>query len=258
MRRRVGVLLGVVLSLSFIGSEPALAALGDDNPPSIDVIVETPGGSGGGRPETAEDGGAGSSGGDGGGAEAGEAVGAVPVVGGCATVPVGAVCGGDGAEEPAAPAAPAFDPVVLAQAALDSAPIALPEPHTSPDGVPQMTGLATWFWLEPGSWEPVSARAELPGIWAEVTATPTRATWTPGDGSAAVVCTGPGRPHPGSAGATTDCGHTYVDVGSYTLVVEVTYTVTWTSSTGASAALDPITVGAELPVTVEQRQAVID
>ena len=118
--------------------------------------------------------------------------------------------------------------------------------------------MATWFWLGPGSWAPISARAELPGIWAEVTATPTHATWTPGDGSAAVTCDGPGRPHPGSAGATTDCGHTYLDVGSHTLGVEVTYAVSWTSSTGASAAFDPITVGAELSVTVEQRQVVID
>ncbi|HEX7131110.1 MAG TPA: hypothetical protein VF228_00960 [Iamia sp.] len=150
------------------------------------------------------------------------------------------------------------DPVVLAQAALDSATIALPEPHTSPDGVAQLTGMTTWFWLDPASWAPVSARAEVPGIWAEVTATPTTATWTPGDGGAAVTCAGPGRVHPGTAGARTDCGHTYVEVGSYPLTVDVTYEVAWTSSTGAGAALDPIVVSAELMVTVEQRQAVID
>lgn len=157
-----------------------------------------------------------------------------------------------------APAAPAVDPAVLAQAALDSAAIALPEPHTSPDGVPQLTGLETWFWLDPDSWAPISARAELPGIWAEVTATPTEATWTPGDGGTPVTCAGPGREHPGTEGAETDCGHTYIDVGHHTLTVAVTYAVEWTSSTGAGATLDPIVVTAELPIDVEQRQAVTD
>jgi hypothetical protein len=156
------------------------------------------------------------------------------------------------------PAAPVVDPAVLAQEALDSATIAVPQPHTSPDGVPQVTGMETWFWIDPAAWAPVSARAELPGVWAEVTATPTSASWTAGDGGAAVTCAGPGRAHPGTAGATTDCGHTYTDIGSFTLSVDVTYEVAWTSSTGAGAVLDPIVVGNELPIRVEQRQAVID
>jgi hypothetical protein len=160
--------------------------------------------------------------------------------------------------QPGEPAAPVIDPAVAAQVALDSATIPLPAPHTSPDGVPQMTGMQTWFWLDPATWVPVTARAELPGVWAEVTATPTSATWTPGDGGAPVTCAGPGRAHPGGSGATTDCGHTYLDVGAYTLTVAVTYSVTWTSSTGAGGSYDPITVTSELPVTVEQRQVVID
>jgi len=156
------------------------------------------------------------------------------------------------------PALPAAVPEALAEMALDSATIALPQPHTSPDGVPQMTGLMTWFWIDPTAWVPISARAELPGVWAEVTATPTSATWTPGDGGAAVTCDGPGRAHPGTSGATTDCGHTYVDIGSYTLTVDVTYQVAWDSSTGAGGELDPIVVSGEVPIRVEQRQAVID
>ncbi|HMJ76444.1 MAG TPA: hypothetical protein VK507_10755 [Iamia sp.] len=160
--------------------------------------------------------------------------------------------------QPGDPALPAVVPETLAQMALDSATIALPRPHTSPDGVPQMTGLMTWFWIDPAAWAPISARAEVPGVWAEVTATPTRATWTPGDGGAAVTCDGPGRAHPGTAGATTDCGHTYVDIGSYPLTVDVTYEVSWDSSTGAGGVLDPIVVSGEVPITVEQRQAVID
>jgi hypothetical protein len=116
----------------------------------------------------------------------------------------------------------------------------------------------TWFWIDPAAWAPVSARAELPGVWAEVTATPTTAVWTPGDGGVAITCAGPGRAHPGTTGATTDCGHAYVEVGSYTLAVEVTYEVTWDSSTGIGGVLEPVVVSATQPVTVEQRQAVID
>lgn len=160
---------------------------------------------------------------------------------------------------PGAPAAPVIDPAVLAQQARETVALPLPRPHTSPpeDGF-QLVGLETWLWLDADRWHPVTARAELPGIWAEVTATPTRATWTPGDGGAAVVCDGPGARHPGTAGSETDCGHTYLDLGTFTLAVEVTFTVTWRASNGTSGAQAPITVGAELPVRVEQRQAVID
>lgn len=257
MPRRVTLIRTLVLSLValLLWGRPTVAADGSSSdpsaPPSIGVGVTLP----------AEGGGQGESGGGGGGSEeAGEPEGSAG-----AEEEVPFTCEEDVLQifcpegEPAEPdAVPVVDPVVVAQMALDSAEIALPAPHTSPDGVPQMTGLMTWFWIEPDAWAPVTARAELPGVWAEVTATPTTATWTPGDGGAAVGCAGPGAPHPGTAGARTDCGHTYVDVGAYTLTVEVTYEVAWTSSTGAGGALDPIVVSADLPVTVEQRQAVID
>src|SRR6201999_1256503 len=110
-----------------------------------------------------------------------------------------------------------------AQLALDSADIVLPEPHNLPDGVPQLTGMPTWFWLDPASWGPVTARAELPGVWAEVTATPTTSVWTPGDGGAPVTCTGPGRAHPGGDTIETDCGHTYTEIGSDTLTAQGTH-----------------------------------
>jgi hypothetical protein len=232
---------------------PAGGADGSINtPPTIDVGVVAPGEAGGAGPEEG-----------GGDAETAPAEGVFDEAEVSAllldTVICTALAGLQRCEDETPEAAvPAVDPRVLAQAALDTAAIPQPEPHTSPDGVAQITGMQTWFWLPAEAWVPVTARAELPGIWAEVTATPTHATWTSGDGAAAVTCDGPGRPHPGSAGATTDCGHTYTDVGSYPLAVEVTYAVSWTSSTGTSAGLEPITVAGEVPVTVEQRQAVID
>lgn len=149
---------------------------------------------------------------------------------------------------------PAID---VAQLALDSVDFTIPTPHTSPPGR-QITGLTTWFWLDPGQWQPTTAHAEIPGLWASVTVTPTTARWTPGDGAAAVTCEGPGRPHPGTDGARTGCGHTYTNHGDYTLTIDVTYTVTWTSSTGAGGTLDPVTLTTSTPIHVEQRQAVTD
>jgi hypothetical protein len=153
-------------------------------------------------------------------------------------------------------AEPALPPAItVAQLALDSAEFSIPAPQLSPPDR-QITGLRTWFWMDPGEWQPTTAHAEIPGLWASVTVTPTTARWTPGDGGATVTCGGPGRPHPGTEGARTDCGHVYTDAGDYALTVEVTYAVSWTSSTGEGGTLDPVTLTAGLDVHVEQRQAV--
>jgi len=154
-------------------------------------------------------------------------------------------------DDPAAP----VDPVVVAQMALDRVTFSIPEPRTSPEGH-QLTGLATWFWLDPDQWLSHTARAELPGVWAEVTASPVSVAWDPGDGSAPVVCDGPGRP--ATSGGEPDCAHVYTVVGDYTLTVRVTYAVTWRSSTGASGTLDAIVLASTAPVEVQQRQAVTD
>ena len=283
---RILSVAGAVLALAALAPLPAAAADGSYNPPpSVGTEVEAPGSAGGGgqwiggagsRPADGEGDGAGegaSRGGGGGGRPAGpprhpglsyeqcvsllefsadrEAC-QMPVPG-APPAPPG---------QPPAPGAPpvyVIDPATLAQEARESVELPLPQPHTSPpeDGF-QLVGLETWFWLDRSAWHPVTARAELPGIWAEVTATPTRATWAPGDGRASVACDGPGAPHPGRGGAATDCGHTYLDVGTFTIAVEVTFAVTWRASNGASGTQDPITVSAELPITVEQRQVVID
>lgn len=162
---------------------------------------------------------------------------------------------------PAGPAlpAPVIDLATIAQAVRNEVPVPLPTPHTSPPEAGfQLTGLQTWFWLDADEWEPTSVRAEIPGVWVEVTATPTTATWEPGDGTPAVTCTGPSRPHPGTAGAATECGHTYLAVGDFTLTVSVEFAVTWEASTGEGGTLDPITLTTQLPINVQQRQVVID
>lgn len=165
--------------------------------------------------------------------------------------PLGVVAGGPSG----APAPVAGE--VLAAHVRDLVTITVPRPRTSPDGAPQLAGLTTWFWLDPDEWRTATARAELPGLWAEVTATPVRSVWTPGDGSPAVTCDGPGRRHPGTSGATTTCGHPYTVAGDYTLRVAVTYAVTWRSSAGETGTQAPIVLTTTIPITVEQRQAVV-
>lgn len=167
-------------------------------------------------------------------------------------------CSNQPAVRPGDPAEP--EPLaasVVAEFARDLVDITVPTPHTSPDGAAQITGLPTWFWLDARAWRSETARAELPGIWSEVTATPVRATWTPGDGGPPVTCEGPGRPHPGTSGATSGCSHAYTVVGTYTLQVAVTYEVTWRSSTGETGVQSPIVLASELPITVDQRQVVV-
>lgn len=159
---------------------------------------------------------------------------------------------------PAGPATPPVDPGAVARQIREEVPVEVPAPHTSPpaDGF-QLTGLRTWFWLDRERWVPASVRADVAGVWIEVTATPTSATWDPGDGGAAVTCAGPARPYAGE-GSTTTCGHTYTETGHLEVGLSVSYAVTWRASTGASGTLDPLVLTASLPLEVEQRQAVID
>lgn len=251
MRSRVNralVLVGVAALIPVGWSSPVGAGGGTGEFGSIDVEVESEGSE--------------SAGGGGGGEGTGTSTGATPSGGeaplenwACSPLPDAAIpC------DPDDPAGPVIPPAALvAQVALDQVTFTVPRPHLSPaESAHQITGLRTWFWLDPDEWVAATARAELPGIWAEVTAAPVRAVWTPGDGSPAVTCAGPGRPHPGTSGATTDCGHTYTDVGTFTLRVAVTYEVTWTSSTGETGVEDPIVLTTDLSVPVEQRQAVTD
>lgn len=213
---------------------------------TIGAEVGAPGAGGSGSGASGS-GGGGSEGGGGGGGSQGP-------VDPCPPLPTGAdsACK---APEPGEPALPSAE--VLAAHARELVVVVVPSPHTSPEGAPQLAGKRTWFWIHPDDWRPVTARAELPGLWAEVTATPTRAVWTPGDGSPAVTCDGPGRPHPGTAGATTTCGHPYTVEGTYTLRLAVTYTVTWTSSDGQSGTQDPFVLTTTQPITVDERQVVV-
>ncbi|MHB8294301.1 MAG: hypothetical protein ACYDH5_06655 [Acidimicrobiales bacterium] len=130
------------------------------------------------------------------------------------------------------------NPTVLVSRAQRSIRVPSPGPiGLSPGGsgwtVPQF---ATWLWVDPAAWRPVTARASAAGVSAVVTATPSRVRWDMGDGSV-TTCAGPGTPYdparPASA-QSSSCTWTYRHhTGAMTVSATITWTVTWTVS-GAS------------------------
>jgi hypothetical protein len=167
---------------------------------------------------------------------------------------------------PGNPANPGPDLAALARQAYDEVPLAFPVPVTSPGiDVDQITGLPTWLWLEPGSWAELSARAEIPGFWVEVTAHPERVVWDMGDGET-VTCDGPGTPYDSAIdddAQSTDCSHVYQHTsveesgGQYRARVTIEWSVDWESSTGAGAALPDASRTTTFALTVSERQAVV-
>jgi hypothetical protein len=175
------------------------------------------------------------------------------------------------ATTPAGPAA--VDPAVLAQQALNT--VVLPSPTagrypagTLADGRPYtVVNAHTWYWTNPGDYQATSARADAGGVWAEVTVTPTALTFSPGDGSAAVSCAGPGTPWQPTAGvwspSPTGCDYRYPGSsvgepdGKVTAVYGIQWSITWTSSTGATGTLPQITTSSTAEFAVVEAQTVV-
>ncbi|MBL7491915.1 hypothetical protein I6A60_20295 [Frankia sp. AgB1.9] len=114
--------------------------------------------------------------------------------------------------------------------------LALPVPQIAMNPVAeQIVGVATWLWIEPGAWAPVSATATAGGVAVSAMARPTSVTWAMGDG-AVITCTGPGTPYTPDRdphSASPDCGHTYhhrsLDEfgGTFPVTVTIRWDVTW-------------------------------
>lgn len=159
--------------------------------------------------------------------------------------------------------APLIDPSVLAQQAVDALRLPAPRIAASPEGA-QFVGLATWLWLEDGSWEAQDARASVPGLTVTATAVPLEATWEMGEGTR-VLCEGPGTQWDPTKHAPEDeseCGHTYsrtsagaVD-GVFTVEVTVQWAVSW-SGGGESGTEPGMTTTASTSWPVAQSQAVV-
>ena len=153
------------------------------------------------------------------------------------------VCTGPGAVDPmlpiwvsdaqTVPTAP-LAPAALAEQAEKELGLPSPAIETAPpNGSPQLVGVATWLWIDPGAWQTLTASATAGPVTATATAVPTKVVWDMGDGDT-VTCDGPGTPYSSSdPDATTDCSYTWPDPGSYTVTATVYWSVTWTA-TGAA------------------------
>jgi len=159
---------------------------------------------------------------------------------------------------------PAVAPEVLAQEAYRQLPLPQPQIEVNPvAGREQFVNLPTWLWVSPTTWGIRSATASVPGLSATATATPITVTWTMGDGGQ-VVCHGSGTPYSprySARSASPDCGYVYrhssarATGGMFTVTAVTTWQVTWTSTSGATGALPPITRTSQISVRVAEAQA---
>jgi hypothetical protein len=161
------------------------------------------------------------------------------------------------------PVVPVVAPDTLARQAWKQLPLVFPRVATSPAmGQPQYVRLPTWMWVDPASWVPQSATAEVPGLSATVTATPQRVVWKLGDGST-VTC-GAGTPYNASRPASsqsTDCSHTFSDASSTTAdgrfhaTATMWWSVSWTATDGSTGTLPDAFRSTQFDLQVNEIQA---
>jgi hypothetical protein len=157
----------------------------------------------------------------------------------------------------------------LAQQALATLRVPRPRVYRSPNEVTaDRAGLPstwvngwTWYWTSKASWRQVSKTASLGAVWARVTLTPTVLILTPGDGGAAVTCSGPGRAWTPAAGGSAPghdgCGYVYRSVSTaLTSTLSIRWQVSWTGSGGAFGDLPAMTTRTSSRFAVAQIQAV--
>ena len=170
------------------------------------------------------------------------------------------------------PPPPPPDPAVLAQQAYGELSPPKPEAQRSPDaansdpdngGLPYTwVGLNTWVWVN--NWQPLQRTVDLRGVSATVTATPVSLSFDPGNGDASVSCPGPGRPWTEADGnkAPTNggCAYMYRSVtpeGPLTATTGITWSVAWTSNTGAAGTFPALSTATTSSFLVEQIQVVV-
>jgi hypothetical protein len=152
---------------------------------------------------------------------------------------------------------------LLAQEAIRHLNLPAPQIQLSPSlPAPQVVYVPTWLWIEPGAYTARSATASLAGLSVTAVGTPTKVTWSTGDG-ASVTCARGTAWTAGTdpAAASPDCGHTYTQAsrgepgGDYTVRATITWRVTW-SGGGASGVEPALTSTSSVQVRVLESAAV--
>jgi len=179
------------------------------------------------------------------------------------------VCAGPGVIDPMPPiwvtgAQPAaaviqVNPVVVAEQAVQRLPLTSPTIEMAPPpGSPQLVGVATWMWVNPGAWQTLSASASAGTVTTTATATPSKVVWDMGDGDT-VTCDGPGTPYSAAApNATTNCSYTWGQAGTYQVTVTLYWSVTWNATGAPGGGNLGLQAGpaAQVSVTVTESQAI--
>jgi hypothetical protein len=170
-------------------------------------------------------------------------------------------------------------PAETAELALSQIVVPSPGIRTAPAlELTGLVGIATWLWVEPSTWRPLSASASAGGLTVTATVTPTSVTWEMGEGRGTepVVCDGPGTPYRldvADALQRTDCSYTFQwastdhrrgsddgladDDDLYHASATVTWSVRWAASNGESGALASITSTTSFDLRVGEVQAVV-
>jgi hypothetical protein len=159
------------------------------------------------------------------------------------------------------------DIFALRAEALAGISVPKPAPGSNPPfGQPGTFGIVripTWFWVDPATWVPLSSSASAAGFVVTVTATPVRAEWDPGDGTAPLICAGPGVAWaPGMAESATDCAHSYTSSSAdqpgadYPVQVTTTWEFTWTLNGADQGAFGTTTAATAFNFQVGEIQAI--
>ncbi len=141
--------------------------------------------------------------------------------------------------------------------------------RTAPSIDDMVVTVGTWFWVPRSLWKPVSVTAWVATAAGPVsvttTARPNVLVYSPGDGNAAVRCTGPGRPWNPRLGdsVVSPCMYTYASAshtrrsGTYPARASIVWNVSWRSNIGIGGPLPSITTGMPLTVRVNEVQALV-
>ncbi len=196
--------------------------------------------------------------------------------------PEAAVWRADGPLAAFTPTAPAPPPggvpaeVLAAQAAAQIA-LPAPTPATAPPrDIVGLVGIATWLWVDPAAWAPLSATAEAGPVSVTATATPVRTVWDLGEGHGRrpVTCNGPGKPylfHVPDDQQQTGCSYVFQWASDdhrhdthgedpddlYHARASIVWAVTWTATTGETGALADMTTTTAFDLTIGEIQAVV-
>ena len=158
--------------------------------------------------------------------------------------------------------APSPDPAILLPGATRTATeqIGMPLPALSPTGDVAIN-LGMWLAVEQAG--PYVARAAFnDSVWAETTAMVATTSFDFGDGTAPIVCDGIGTPIPADRLDSPEpgaCGHVHTDhadIGPHTLIITVTWRVTWRLSNGRTGQLADIVTSTQHDYSVFEIQTV--